>query len=189
MNFGVTSLAAPKAASSRVARYSFTARLAVSGSTLLVPLISRDRALLVGVRHDQAGIDREALAADEACRDARLDDALEHAPEDIAVAEALVAGARERRVVRDLVLDAQAAKPSVRQVHLHFAAQQPLRADGEHVAQDEQPDHQHRIDRRPAEVRVMGRQLSVHPGQVQHGCDLAGAVVVRHRLVEAKRIK
>jgi hypothetical protein len=32
MNFGVTSLAAPNAASSRVARYSFTARLAVSGS-------------------------------------------------------------------------------------------------------------------------------------------------------------
>jgi len=34
-NFGVTSLAAPKAASSSVARYSFTARLAASGSRVL----------------------------------------------------------------------------------------------------------------------------------------------------------
>jgi hypothetical protein len=38
-------------------------------------------------------------------------------------------------------------------------------------------------------VRVAGRQLGVHPGQVQHRCDLSCAVVVRHRLVEAKRIK
>jgi hypothetical protein len=31
---------------------------------------------------------------------------------------------------------------------LHFAAQQPFRADGEHVAEDQHPDHEHRIDRK-----------------------------------------
>jgi hypothetical protein len=63
---------------------------------ILVPLFARDRPLLVGVGHDQAGIDRKALAADQASRDAPLHHMLEHAPEDIAVAKALVAGARER---------------------------------------------------------------------------------------------
>ena len=92
-------------------------------------------------------------------------------------------------MIRDLVLDAQAAEPAIRQVHLHLAAQQPLRADGEHVAEDEHPDHEHRIDRRPAEVGVVGRQLGVHPGQVQHGSDLAHAVIVRHDLIEAERIE
>src|SRR5215510_15452994 len=50
MNFGVTSLAAPKAVSSRVARYSFTARLAV--------LRSRS------VSHSLPGIERCLLASD-----------------------------------------------------------------------------------------------------------------------------
>ena len=77
---------------------------------ILVPLLAGDRALLVGVGHDQAGIDREPLAADQASRDACLHHTLEHVPEDIAVPEALVPGARERRMARDLVLDAQAAE-------------------------------------------------------------------------------
>jgi hypothetical protein len=38
-------------------------------------------------------------------------------------------------------------------------------------------------------MRVVRRQLGVHPGQVQHGSDLADAVVVRHHLVEAERIE
>src|SRR5215831_2823076 len=48
-NFGVTSLAAPKAASSRVARYSFTARLAVSRSRVFC--------------HSEPGIERCLLAS------------------------------------------------------------------------------------------------------------------------------
>src|SRR5258707_3760331 len=48
-NFGVTLVAAPKAASTRVAIYSFTARLAVSGSRSLI--------------HSEPGIDRCLLAS------------------------------------------------------------------------------------------------------------------------------
>jgi hypothetical protein len=60
--------------------------------------------------------------------------------------------ARENgRMIRDLVLDAQAAEPAIGQVHLRFAAQQPLRADGKHVTNDEHPDHEHRINRWAAE--------------------------------------
>ena len=73
--------------------------------TLLVPLGSRDRTLLVGVRHDQAGIDRKPFAADQPCRNARFHDILEDTAENITVTEPLIAGARERREIRDLVLD------------------------------------------------------------------------------------
>ena len=44
------------------------------------------------------------------------------------------------------------------------------------------------IEGRPR-LRVVGRQLGVHPGQVQHGRDLAHAVIVRHHLIEAERIE
>jgi hypothetical protein len=53
---------------------------------LLLPLRARDRTLPVGIRHNQAGIDREPFTADQACCDARLDH------EYVAVAEALIAG-------------------------------------------------------------------------------------------------
>src|SRR4029077_4637676 len=46
-------------------------------------------------------------------------------------------------MIRDLVLDAQTAEPAVRQVDLNLPAEQPLRADGKNVADDEHPDHQH----------------------------------------------
>ena len=139
------------------------------GITRLAPFRARDRPLLVGVRHNQAGIDCEAVAADQACRQARLDDTLEHMAEEIAIAEPLVAGTRERRMVGDLGLDAQTAEPAIGQVHLHLAAQRPFRADREHVADEEHPDHEHRIDRRTAHPRVKGPQLGVDPGQRRSG--------------------
>ena len=42
------------------------------------------------------------------------------------------------------------------QVDLNLATELPLRADREDVADDEHPDHQHRIDRRPTDLRVVG---------------------------------
>jgi hypothetical protein len=88
---------------------------------------------------------------------------LEHAPKEVAVAEALVAGTRECRVIRDLVLDAQTTEPPIGEVHLYLAAQQPLRADGKHVTQDQHPDHQYRINRRTAGRGIVRRELHVHP--------------------------
>jgi len=57
MNFGTTSLAVPHAVSSRVASYSFTARLDLARITIPAPVLTRDRALLVGVGLDGARID------------------------------------------------------------------------------------------------------------------------------------
>ena len=38
-------------------------------------------------------------------------------------------------------------------------------------------------------MRVVRRQLGVHPGQVQHGGDLAHAVIAWNDLIEAERIE
>ncbi len=54
-------------------------------------LAARHRALTVGIGPDQAGVDREAFAADQALRDAALDRGLEQFAQKIAVAEAAVA--------------------------------------------------------------------------------------------------
>src|SRR3954470_17498100 len=92
-------------------------------------------------------------------------------------------------MIRDLVLDAQAAEPAVCQVDLNLPAEQPLRADGEHVADDEHPDHQYRVNRRATKRRVVGCKLSTHPGQIEHGGDLAHKVIAWYHLVEPELVK
>ena len=61
---------------------------------VLVPVLTHNRPLLVGVGMDQARVDCKTFTTDKTGRDTRLDDALEYATENIPLAEALVA-ARE----------------------------------------------------------------------------------------------
>jgi hypothetical protein len=72
---------------------------------------------------------------------------------------------REHRMVGDNVLDAELAEPTIGKVHLHLGADTPLRADRKHVADDQHPDHEHRIDRGPTDPGIIGRKLGVDPGQ------------------------
>jgi hypothetical protein len=53
-----------------------------------------------------------------------------HLTEDIAVPDAFVTGAREGRVIGQLVLDAQSAKLSLGQIDLHLPAKCPFRSEG-----------------------------------------------------------
>src|SRR5215470_8030890 len=92
-------------------------------------------------------------------------------------------------MIGNLVLDAELAKPPVGQIDLHLGAGPPLRADREHVAHNQHPDHQHRIDRGTARVRVVGRKLLVHPTKIENAVDLAHQMIGWHHLVEIKRIK
>jgi len=97
-----TLLAAPNAAASSVARYSFAAWLTCSASSSLLHC-DPGKSLLVGVSNDQTGINRETFSADETGPDVGAYYMLEHTPEDVTVAEPLVARTRECRMIGDLV--------------------------------------------------------------------------------------
>src|SRR5258707_10125350 len=114
---------------------------------------------------------------------------LEHVAEHPAVTEPLVPGTRERRMIRNLVLDAQAAEPAVCQVNVHLAAEHPLRADGENVPNDEHPDHEHRVNRRSAKRRIVGRELGANPVQIQDSSNIADKMIGRNNLFKAERIE
>jgi hypothetical protein len=92
--------------------------------------------LLVGVGLDQARIDCKAFAANQADRNARLDDPFEDTAEDLSLTEALVAGARKCRMIRDSILDAELAELTIGEVYLYFTADQPLRTDREDISHD-----------------------------------------------------
>ena len=75
---------------SRVDRYSFTA-VGPLGIGVPAPILPGDRTLLVGIRLDQVRIDGKAFAANQAGRNT-----IECAAKNLSLAEALVAGLRER---------------------------------------------------------------------------------------------
>ena len=80
-NFGLTSLAAPQAASSSVSRYSLTERRVAAIASQSTSSDAFRGALLVRVRLDQAGVGREALAADQPWGSVGLVDTLKLSPE------------------------------------------------------------------------------------------------------------
>src|SRR5271166_5685405 len=98
-------------------------------------------------------------------------------------------GTAEHRMVGYPVLDAELAKPPICQIDLHLGAQPPLRADRKHIANYQHPDHQHRVDRRPTRVRVVGRKLLVNPIKIENPVDLHNQMIGRHRLVEIERVE
>ncbi len=75
-------------------------------------------------------------------------------------------------MVRNLVLQTQAAEPAIGQVHLHLLAQPTLRADRSAIADKKHPHHQLGTDRRTAQVAVVRLHLDPQPTQVQDGVDL-----------------
>src|SRR5437867_2830901 len=92
-------------------------------------------------------------------------------------------------MIRNAVLNAQAAEPAVCQVDLDLAAQHPLRADRKYVADDKHPDHELRIDRGPAHLGIIGRELPMHPRQIKDRSNLANEVIVRNNLIKMELIK
>ena len=117
------------------------------------------RPLLVGVGLDQAGIDREAFAADQPFRDATPDGRLEQLAQEIALAEAAMTVLREGGMVGHTALQPEPAEPAIGEVQMNLLAQAALGADAKAVANEEHPDHQFRIDGGPSHRAVERAQM------------------------------
>src|SRR3984957_10490203 len=92
-------------------------------------------------------------------------------------------------MVRDGVFDAEFAEPAIGEVQLHLTTDQPFRADRKHIAHDQHPDHQLRIDRRATHRRIMRCKFTAKPGKIERGIDLAHQMIFRDRLVEMKLVE
>jgi hypothetical protein len=86
-------------------------------------------------------------------------------------------------------LDAEATEPAISEVELDLAAQRAFRADGEHVADDEHPNHQHRIDRRSSGMRIVWRQPGPNPRQIKNASNGAHQVILRFHIPLIGRVE
>src|SRR5262249_32058582 len=73
-------------------------------------------------------------------------------------------------------------RPAICQVDLNLTTERPLRADRKHIGDDQHSNHQHWIDRRSAQRRVVAPELRVDPREVQHTRDVAHAAIGRNHL-------
>ena len=92
-------------------------------------------------------------------------------------------------MVRDRIFDTEATEPAIRKIDLNLFTQPSLRADREHIANDQHSDHQLRVDRGTAGMGVVAFELPVHPVQVEHGIDLTNRMVYWDHGVEFKSIE
>jgi hypothetical protein len=152
-------------------------------------LIARHRLLLVHVCLDQARIDRKPFAANQPGRDALRHHAFENPPQS-SLSRTCSCLARQNTEWSGYCPRCRACRTNDRQGSpAHLRADTPLRTDRKHVANDQHPDHQYRINRRSACVRVVRCKLLVNPTQVEHRIDLPDQMISRHHLVEIKRVK
>ena len=84
------------------------------------------RTLLVGVGRNQAGVHREALAANQTFLNATADDGFKNMPESVAFSEAAGAVLGKCGMVRNFTFQAEATKPAVGEIEMHFLAQSPF---------------------------------------------------------------
>src|SRR6185295_15784534 len=92
-------------------------------------------------------------------------------------------------MIRDSVLDAQPAEPTIGKVHLHFTADQPLRTDRKDIPHDQHPDHQLWIDRRAPHRRIMRCKFTAMPRQIESSVDLPNQMIFRNRLAKTKLVE
>jgi hypothetical protein len=78
--------------------------------------LALDVLLPIGISLDQAGINRKAFAADQALFNAALQDRLNDAPQQIALAETSMPVLREGGMIGDIAVEPEPAEPPVRQM-------------------------------------------------------------------------
>ena len=72
---------------------------------------------------------------------------------------------------------------------MDLIAEPPLRPDAEAVTDDQHPDHQFRINRRPTRPAVERRQFTSQPGEVDEAVGRPEQVVSRHVAVERELVE
>ena len=92
-------------------------------------------------------------------------------------------------MIWDSALDTELAEPAIGEVHLHFTAEQPLRADRKDVPHDQHPDHQFRINRRATHGRIMRCKFTAKPGKIESSIDLPNQVIFGNRVAEMKLVE
>lgn len=83
----------------------------------------------------------------------------------------------------------EAAEPSIREVEMNLLAKPPFGPDAHDIADQQHPDHQLRVDRRPSRGTVEGREMLTQAGEIDEPVDQAKHVVWRDMSFNRELVK
>ncbi len=92
-------------------------------------------------------------------------------------------------MIRDPVAQVEAAEPAIREVQMHLFTKSPLRPDTEAIPDQQHPDQQLGIDRRPAGMAVKFDQVGTDAAQVDEPINGAKKMVLRNVIFQRELIE
>src|SRR5450631_418656 len=95
----------------------------------------------------------------------------------------------ERRMIRHLTVETQAAEPAIGQVEVDFVTQPPLRADPVAVTHQKHADHQLGIDRGTSHRAVVRLKMGPNARQVDEPVDGPEHVIARNVAIQAELVE
>ena len=106
------------------------------------------------------------LPLHQACLQTAAHDLFEHSPKHTRLAKASVSILRERRVIRNLLLEVQPREPTIGQMHPDFFQQTTLTDNPVEVAQQQQSQQHLGINRGPTGRTVEALHSLTHKAQI-----------------------
>lgn len=76
-------------------------------------------------------------------------------------------------MVGHVALEPEPAEPTIGEVQMHLLAQAAFGADAEAIADERHPDHQLRVNRRPAHLAVERTKMRADIGEIDEAIDSA----------------
>jgi hypothetical protein len=136
---------------------------------------------------DQRRVDMHHLALGNLGTDAGLHRTGKHPAEQFSAPS--LTNARQRRVIRQRLVQAEAGKPAYRDLDLRLSHQPAVMHDAEQQTGQPQPHRRFWIDARPARAirRVAASNFGTEPGQVEHPVHARENMVVRRQVAQRPR--
>ncbi|CAM3281894.1 hypothetical protein SPAN111604_14595 [Sphingomonas antarctica] len=92
-------------------------------------------------------------------------------------------------MVGDSIAKIEATEPAIGKVEMHLLAQPSFRPDAEQIADQQHPQHELGINRRPPRRTIAARQRLAHEAKVEQPVDSTQKVVAGHVILEPEAVK
>src|SRR5260370_29106589 len=152
-------------------------------------MLARDSAPLVGIALDETAMNRQVVPLHQYEFKTASHAVLKQLLEQLRLLETPVPILRKRGVMRDLLIEAQAGKPTPGQMHAQFLDHLARTGNAIQVADQEEAQQKLGINRWTARLAIAVLQLFAHKGKANVLFDEPQPMILRHLIFQAEIVE